>query len=223
MTRDELINQIKSACVSMVFDALMKLDYKVDKVLMSGIKPVVDLGTVMVGVARPIKYEISREYPKRDDLLLARRYVDAATPGDVLIQDGSGYNLAFFGGIIALACKNRGMVGAVVDGGTRDVQEIKDMGLPVFARSVTPANAFLYFKPVGVNTRVNCGGVQVDPGDIIVGDADGVVVIPSDVLVPVTEAVKILSEKEKECIDSLKAGKSLAESYPTIEIGKAKA
>jgi 4-hydroxy-4-methyl-2-oxoglutarate aldolase len=223
MTRDELINQIKSACVSMVFDALMKLDYKVDKVLMSGIKPVVDLGTVMVGVARPIKYEISREYPKRDDLLLARRYVDAATPGDVLIQDGSGYNLAFFGGIIALACKNRGMVGAVVDGGTRDVQEIKDMGLPVFARSVTPANAFLYFKPVGVNTRVNCGGVQVDPGDIIVGDADGVVVIPSDVLVPVTEAVKILSGKEKECIDSLKAGKSLAESYPTIEIGKAKA
>jgi len=222
MTKDQMINQIKLTSVSMVFDALIMLGYKADKFFMSGIKPVVDLETVMVGVARTMKFEISREFPTRDDLLIARGGIDEAKPGEVLVQDGSGYMLAFFGGIVARACKNRGVVGAVVDGATRDVLEIKAMGLPVFARGATPVGGSLYFRPIAINTRVNCGGVQVDPGDIIVADGDGVVVVHSEAFVSVSEALKIISEKEEEAIKSLDAGKSLVESYPTIEIGKLK-
>jgi len=222
MEKSHLIDQVKSASVSMVFDALKKLGHKPDKVLMSGIKPVVDLEVLMVGTARTMKYEISRELPTLEDLTCARKGIDEAKPGEVLVQDGSGYMLAFFGGIFARACKNRGVVGAVVNGATRDVLEIKAMGLPVFAKGATPAGGALYFRPVGVNTRVNCGGIQVDPGDIIVGDSDGVVLIPHEELVPVTEALKVISEKEEEAIRSLDAGKSLAESYPTIEIGNIK-
>ncbi len=222
MTRDQLINQIKSTSVSMVFDALIKLGYKADKVFMSGIRPIVDLETVMVGIARTMKFEISKELPTRDDLLLGRRGIDGTMPGEVLVQDGSGYMLAFFGGIVGRACKRRGVVGAVVDGGTRDVLELKAMGLPVFAKGATPVGGSLYFRPVAINSRVNCGGVQVDPGDMIVADGDGVVVVHTEAFGPVSEALKIISEKEEEAIKSLDAGKSLAESYPTIEIGKVK-
>lgn len=222
MGKNQLIDQIKSTCVSMVFDALLKLDYKADKVFMSGIRPIVDLETVMVGVARTMKFEISREFPTRDDLQLGRKGIDEAKPGEVLVQDGSGYMLAFFGGIFARACKNRGIVGAVVDGATRDVLEIKAMGMPVFAKGATPVGASLYFRAVGINTRVNCGGIQIDPGDIIVADSDGVVVIPEKAIVPVAEVLKVISEKEEEAIKSLDAGKPLVESYPTIEIGNIK-
>ncbi len=222
MTRDKLIEQVESTSVSMVFDALIKLGYRTDKILMTGIKPVVDLGRIMVGVARTLKYEISREFPTIDDLTIARKGIDSGSPGEVLVQDGSGYNLAFFGGIFARGCKNKGMIGAVVNGCTRDVLEIKAMGLHVFAKGATPAGGSLYFRPVAVNTRVNCGGVQIDPGDILVGDNDGVVVIPSDATVPLSEALKVISEKEEKAVRSLEAGKSLVESYPTIEIGKIK-
>lgn len=222
MKKDQLVNQIKSTSVSMVHDALLKLGYKTDKILMTGIKPVVDLGTIMVGVARTLKYEISREFPALDDLTMARKGIDAGKPGEVLVQDGSGYMLAFFGGIFARGCKNRGIVGAVVNGCTRDVLEIKAMGLHVFAKGATPAGGSLYFRPVAVNTRVNCGGIQIDPGDIIVGDSDGVVVVPSDAMASLSEALKSISEKEEAAVESLDAGKSLAESYPTIEIGKIK-
>jgi 4-hydroxy-4-methyl-2-oxoglutarate aldolase len=222
MTKDQLIKQIKSTSVSMVFDAMIKLGYKADKVLMSDIRPVVNLEKLMVGVARTMKYEISRDFPTLDDLTIAREGVDGAAPGEVLVQDGSGYMLAFFGGIFARRAKTRGMIGAVVNGCTRDVLEIKAMGLHVFAKGATPAGGSLYFRPVAVNTRVNCGGIQVEPGDLIVGDSDGVVVIPSDTFGPVSEALRNISEKEKKAVKALKGGKSLVKSYPTIEIGKIK-
>jgi len=222
MTKDQLIKQIKSTSVSMVFDALIKLGYKADKVLMSDIRPIVNLEKLMVGVARTMKYEISRDFPTLDDLNIAREGIDGAVPGEVLVQDGSGYMLAFFGGIFARGAKNRGMIGAVVNGCTRDVLEIKAMGLHVFAKGVTPAGGSLYFRPVAVNTRVNCGGLQVEPGDIIVGDSDGVVVISSDAFGAVSEALRNISEKEEKAVKSLNGGKSLVKSYPTIEIGKTK-
>lgn len=219
MEVNQVIERLKSASVSMAFDALIKLGYKSDKILMSGIRPVVDLEKVMVGLARTMRYEVSRDFPSLDDLVIARKGIDEAKAGEVLVQDGSGYMLAFFGGIFARACKSRGIVGAVVNGATRDVLEIKALDLPVFAKGATPAGGSLYFRPVAVNTRVSCGGVQVEPRDIIIGDGDGVVVVPTEAFDGITEALKIISEKEEQAIKSLEEGLPLVQSYPTIEIG----
>lgn len=222
MNKHQLVEQLQSTSVSMVLDALIKLGYRPDKVLMSGIKPVVNLEKVMVGVARTLKYEISRDFPSRQDFTIARRGIDEAAPGEVLIQDGSGYPAAFFGGIFARACKNRGIVGAVIDGATRDVLEIKSMGLHVFAKGATPLGGAHYFRASAANVRVNCGNVQVDPGNIIVGDGDGVIVIPDEAQGQISAALKEIAEKEKIAVQSLEAGKSLVDSYPTIEFGNIK-
>ena len=107
MEQNQLIEQIKPTSVSMVFDALVKLSYRADKVLMSDIKPIVNLERLMVGTACTMKYEISRNLPTLDDFIIARGGIDAAKPGDILVLDGLGFAAAFFGGIFARACKNR--------------------------------------------------------------------------------------------------------------------
>lgn len=104
------------------------------------------------------------------------------------------------------------MVGALVNGAARDVLEIKAMKFPVFARGLTPVEGLHYFRPIAVNTRVNCGGIQVDPGDIIIADNDGVIVIPEEISARVGEAVMSISKREEEVVKSLKAGKSLVDS-----------
>jgi len=112
---------------------------------------------------------------------LMKLAVDAATTGDVLVLAARGAShYAVFGGYISLAMRNRGLAGVVVDGAVRDRDEIQSAGLPVFARGV--ATAACVPEAVGeINVPVACGGVVVRPGDIVIGDRNGLVVVnPAD-------------------------------------------
>lgn len=99
-------------------------------------------------------------------------------PGDVLAVDGGGYeDIALWGGLLTRAAIARGVVGIVIDGGCRDIAEIRDIGFPVFCRSVSPRGPHKGFGGV-IDGTVSVGGVAVSRGDILVGDDDGVTVIP---------------------------------------------
>lgn len=95
MTKDQFVQQLQLASVSMVCDGLHNLGFQADKFVMSGIRPIFELEKVVVGLARTIKYEISRESPTRDDKLVARKGIDEGKPGEFLVQDGSGCMAAF--------------------------------------------------------------------------------------------------------------------------------
>ncbi|MDD5110057.1 MAG: RraA family protein [Patescibacteria group bacterium] len=114
--------------------------------------------------------------------LVRRMAINLAQPGDVLIlAAGGSMERSCFGGTTAKQMAMKGMVGIVIDGSTRDAAEIMEIGFPTFVRGVTPINYHYPSDAVrqgGVNVPVICGGVLVFPGDVVKGDADGVVVIP---------------------------------------------
>ena len=174
-------------------------------VMDSAIKPL-DPKCHMVGRAVTV-----RCYP--GDNLALHQGIYAAQPGDVLIFDCRGYSDAgHFGDIMALACKMRGIAGVVIDGSCRDAQDIIELGLPVFVRGMNPSGTVK--ASLGeVNVPVRCGGVLVNPDDIVLGDCYGVVVVPQEKEDEVFYAAQAKFEKEEHLVELLKAGKSTLEIY----------
>ncbi|MBR0282207.1 MAG: RraA family protein [Oscillibacter sp.] len=138
-------------------------------VMDSGIKPI-DSKSHMVGRAVTV-----RHYP--GDNLALHQGIYAANPGDVLVLDCRGYTEAgHFGDIMALACQARGIAGVVIDGSCRNAEDIKTLGLPAFVRGFNPTGT-VEASLGQVNVPIACGGVRVNPGDIALGDCDGVAVV----------------------------------------------
>lgn len=134
-----------------------------------------------------------------------------AQPGDVLVIDGCGSKEgALMGELMALQCKCSGFAGVVIDGCCRDTEGLQDLQFPFFARYRTPM--------VGTNRRlgtlqcdITCGGVVVHPGDWIMGDDDGVVVIPAERLEEIVEKAEATEAEEREITERLRAGEKLVD------------
>lgn len=111
------------------------------------------------------------------DNLMIHAAIALAKPGDIIIVDGKGdQTAALMGTLMLSACKKLGLGGVVIDGAIRDRLDILDLGFPVFSAGFNPAGP-TKFVPGRINHPVSVGGVAVQPGDLIVGDADGVVVV----------------------------------------------
>lgn len=124
------------------------------------------------------------------------RALAVAQPGDVIVvSGGADESRALIGEIMGARARTRGLAGFVLDGAARDAQGLADITMPVFARAVTPAGPYK-FGPGHLSCPVAVGGVAVLPGDIIVGDADGVVVIPQARAHAVAEAAEAVLAME---------------------------
>jgi len=125
------------------------------------------------------------------DNLMVHKSIDVAQPGDVVVVDTSESALtAVLGGLISTKARYRGIAGFVVDGLIRDLSEINELqDFPVFARGVTPIGP-LHRGPGEINHPVSAGGIVVHPGDIIVGDENGVVVIPQETAAELLERLR---------------------------------
>ncbi len=136
--------------------------------------------------------------------------IDEAEPGTVgVIVFEDGQEIAALGGLMATAAKARGMAGMVLDGAIRDINEVKSIGLPVFARAASPANAVGRYASVAKNIEVECAGVKVKPGDIIVAGVDGVIVVPQDKAEEVLKVAQEIDERESKMVPFIQKEKSL--------------
>lgn len=136
--------------------------------------------------------------------------IDEAKPGEVgvIVMEGT-LEIAAMGNLMATAAKVRGMAGMVLDGAIRDVWDIRRMGLTVYARSISPRTAVGHYATVARNVPVQCGGVTVRPGDIIVADEDGVVVVPQEQAEAVLKKAQEIDEREKGMFPFIRQFKSL--------------
>jgi regulator of RNase E activity RraA len=139
--------------------------------------------------------------------------IDAAAPGSVYVMvlpDGGDY--AGIGGLMATAMKVRGFAGAIIDGGVRDTPQIRKLQFPVFSRGVVPSTTINHYRFAGVNVPVTCAGVQVNPGDIITADEDGVAVVAKAQAAEILKKAQELDDTEHRMIPFIEKFKSIKEA-----------
>jgi regulator of RNase E activity RraA len=165
----------------------------------TAIKPMTSTATI-VGPALTV-----RCYP--GDNLMVHKSLDVARPGDVVVIDTSASSMnAVLGDLISTKARHRGIAGFVVDGLIRDQPEIEALGdFPVFARGITPIGP-LHRGPGEINHPISAGGIVVHPGDVIVGDTCGVVVIPRASVDEVLRRLQEQSAAEADYTDAVARG-----------------
>mgnify|MGYP001361021392 FL=1 len=140
--------------------------------------------------------------------------IDEAPEGSVVVIgiEGSDPDVAVWGGLMTAGAVARNLAGAILDAGLRDVTEIKrDFGFPVFSRTVSPGTTVGRYKTEALNVPVRCGGILVHPGDLIVADADGVVVVPADDVEKVLAQALEIERREAEQTKYIREVRSLRE------------
>ncbi len=145
------------------------------------------------------------------DNLTIHKAVLLAKPGDVLVISCGGYlNAGVFGEMLALCCQAKGIAGVVIDGSCRDSLELIEMRFPTYTRGVNPSGTIK--ETCGeVNGKILCGGVWVEAGDIIVGDADGVIVVKANEAEKVLELASTKKAREDVLRPQFASGKTTAE------------
>lgn len=147
------------------------------------------------------------------DNLMIHAAMALAKPGDVIIVDGKGdQNSALMGAIMVNQCIALGVAAVVLDAAARDAEEIIETGFPMYSVGLNP-NGPTKFVPGRVNHPIQCGGVTVHPGDLVIGDADGVVVIEREKAPAlIAEAAKKVAAERKR-IEGIKSGDALRPSW----------
>nr|WP_092070121.1 RraA family protein [Dendrosporobacter quercicolus]NSL48134.1 RraA family protein [Dendrosporobacter quercicolus DSM 1736]SDM06623.1 RraA famliy [Dendrosporobacter quercicolus] len=140
------------------------------------------------------------------DNMLFHKALDLAEPGDIIVVDVQGDTVnSVTGEIMMRQALKKGLGGIVIDGAVRDIGALREMSMPIYAAAVTPQGPYKD-GPGEINVPVSIGGVVVNPGDILAGDADGIVVIrPQDAAVIAAKA-KAKQQKEAETFKAIEAG-----------------
>jgi len=143
------------------------------------------------------------------DNLMIHAAMSMAKPGDILVVDGKGdRSCALMGSIMINACKKMNLGGVVLDAALRDIDEVRDLGFPVYCVGTNP-NGPTKFVPGRINWPISCGGISVNPGDLIVGDADGVVVVEREKAESLLDMAAKKVADERARIADIVAGKNL--------------
>lgn len=156
-----------------------------------------------------------RAFPVRThpaDNLPLHHAVAEASPGDVLVVDGREELCGYWGEVLAVAAQTRGITGLVMDGGVRDIVEQEELGFPVFARGICVRRTGKNFRGV-VGEPVTVAGVQVRPGDAVIADADGVLVLPPDAIAATLAGAQARIDKETAYLDRIRAGELTLDLY----------
>jgi len=194
----ELIVEFEALSASIVSDAMNRTN-----AMRASIKPLIE-NVHIVGSAITVKCMVGNN-------IMTHQAIYVAEPGDVIVVDARGHiDTSVWGGIQTLACKTRGIISVVIDGSIRDVQEIRRLRYPLFCRGVVPAGPHKGWGD-SINISIQCGGVPVNPGDIIIGDDDGVVVVPREEAEKVLKRARERIEMEKKWVEGIKQGKTTLE------------
>lgn len=190
-----------------VSDAMDALGYKGAT---HGIRPMTERWRKVLGPAVTMKMTAAGMTPQKTHL--GMNAIAAATKGEVIIIDNGGrLDTSCWGGILANAAKMKGISGTVIDGCCRDLDDCIDADYTVYARGTVVCTARGRVIEESTNQMIQFGGVQVRPGDIVMGDSSGVVIVPQEAVEEILTKAEELYKKEEDMIAEIKAGHDILE------------
>jgi 4-hydroxy-4-methyl-2-oxoglutarate aldolase len=206
MIYNDLVNRLSNLDSCAVSDALDQLGLPGAVI---GIRPVWQCRRI-VGRTVTIKIKpVGLDKPKQH---LCTPAIEAAESGDVLVIDNAGrLDVASWGGILSLASKLKKINGVIVDGACRDVDEARELEFPVYARGSVPVTARGRIMQESFNEEIQCGGVAVKYGDLVIADGSGVVFIPALKAEEVISKAESIAQQEKKMADAVRTGRSILE------------
>ncbi len=208
--------RFKRLATTNLSDALDKVGIKGAVI---GIRPMFDCPKI---IGRAVTIKITAAGMTKSKYHIGVRAIDAASPGDVIIIDNRGdINNNCWGEILSMAAKMKGVSGVVVDGAVRDVDACREFGFPIYAKGAVPITARGRVMEESFNEMIRIGDIQVRPGDIVMADINGVVIIPEEKIDEVLETAEDILKKEEAMIEELRKGVSILEvdqrySYETM-------
>ncbi len=210
------VEVLTGAPVAVVSDALDRLGRR-NQALDPAIRPLWP-GARLSGVAVPVTIvadTFEPELPYDGELTV----LDGLRPGDVpLLVVEQGVGCASWGDLFSCAALGRGAAGVVIDGFARDAAAIEELRFPAFARGLSPLDTFARARVSGIDVETRAGGVDVSPGDLVVGDTDGVVIVPRALVGEVAAAVATKHRLEGNAREDLLVGKSIREVWRTYGV-----
>ena len=152
----------------------------------------------------------------KGDLVDPLKAVEMGRPGDIIVVDAGGdTEVSVCGGLMGGLAKNRGIRGMIVDGAGRDVDELEAIGWPIWTRAITARGTHTMFSgrkdELSINVPIACAGVWVNPGDFVVADTIGVVVVPLAKAEGIVELARLQAEREQKTRERVMQGKSVAD------------
>lgn len=203
MSREALIERLARLDTCAVSDALDSLNLRGAT---WGVAPMWQCPRI-VGRAVTMKIKPAGQEQPRQHLGTAP--IEAAQPGDIIVVDNGGkLEFSCWGGLLALGAKLKGLSGVVIDGACRDVDEARELGFAVFARGAVPMTARGRVVQDSFNQEIQFAGVQCHPGDLVIADSSGVVIIPQDRGAEVIAAAEGIHLKEQEMAAGMRKGYS---------------
>ena len=213
-TRDTLKNASTASIATLLYKRGLRNQF------IQGVSSLGSVSTHMVGPIYTLRY-----IPAREDLNPITVFQNADHPqrvavesipkGHVLVMDcRQDASAASAGSILATRLEVRGCAGIVTDGGLRDADEISKLTLPAFCAKPSAPTNLTKHQALDINVPIGCGGVAVFPGDIAVGDGDGVIVIPAEIADDIAAEAKNMEHFENWVIEEVKSGASIIGLYP---------
>ena len=195
----QLIVEFERLSTSIISDAMNRMNS-----MRAEVKPIIETERAVVGSATTVQCIVG-------DNLIIHKAIYIAQPGDILVIDAKGHkDTSVWGAIMTKASTLRGIKAVVIDGSIRDLRENKEMRFPIFCIGAVSAGSQKNWGG-NINVPIHCGGAKVGPGDIIVGDDDGVVVVPASRAAEILERAKRRLTMEEEWIKGIESGKTTLE------------
>ena len=208
--KSSLTNDFRLVEVASVADAMEQL-YGQRAYMSHEIRPLAPAKFAGPAVTVQLKKEEHKEGAAASQGMLD--LIDSSPAGSVyvmVLENGADY--AGIGGLMATAMKYRGLAGAIIDASVRDTPQIRKLQFPVFSRGVAPSTTINHYRFAGMNVRVTCAGVRVNPGDIVTADEDGVAVVPRARAEEVLKKAQALDDTEHSMLPFIEKFKSIKEA-----------
>jgi len=190
----DILKRLKDIPTAAISDSMNRMN-----TMHADIKPLVHPVKIIAGQAVTVQAMVGCNVASHEAIYVAEK-------GDIIVFDARGHlNTSVWGAIQTVAAKKRGIGGVVIDGSVRDIGEIKRLCLQVFCKGITPAGPHKGWSD-SINVPISCAGVSVRPGDVIVGDEDGIAVIPYKKVSEIMERALATMKKEQSWIKKINKG-----------------